>query len=134
MQVIANLLHNTIKYTPSPGSIHLQLVQGAENQGIIRIRNNGIGIPAEKQPYIFDTFTQAMPLDHTKSGLEIGLTLAKRLIEMQGGKIFVSSVGPGKGSELSVHFPLISNLTPRNYPSPSPQDTATNATAYFSRR
>jgi PAS domain S-box-containing protein len=112
VQIIANLLHNAIKYTPPEGSIHLQLEQGAKNQAILRIRDNGIGIPAEKLPYIFDLFTQAAPtpLDPTHPGLGIGLTLAQRLIEMHGGKIFVSSEGSGKGSEFSVHLPLISNL------------------------
>lgn len=105
-QVISNLLHNSSKYTPDGGRIEL----ATEREGtdaIITVRDNGIGIPTEMQEHIFDMFTQIdRPLEKGYQGLGIGLTLVKRLVEMHGGTISVSSAGANQGSEFHVRLPV----------------------------
>ena len=79
----------------------------AGREVVIRVRDNGIGIPAELMPMIFNLFTQ---LDRTsgppQSGLGIGLALVQRLVEMHGGSVSARSDGLGKGSEFSIRLPL----------------------------
>ena len=72
------------------------------------VRDDGIGIAADLLPYVFDLFVQATR-DATRSegGLGIGLSLAKRLVEMHGGTVAAASEGPGRGSELVVRLPLL---------------------------
>src|SRR5262249_38010527 len=98
-QALANVLSNAAKYTDSGGRISISAVRrGVEAE--IRIRDNGIGIPAELLPSIFNLFTQ---LDRTsgraQSGLGIGLALVRRLVEMHGGSIAAHSDGAARGSE-----------------------------------
>jgi len=105
-QVISNLLNNSARYTPSGGRIWLS-VQKQKQELILSIRDTGIGIRPEMRERIFDMFTQA---DHhhqkSKTGLGIGLTLAKSLVEMHGGTIEVLSEGVNQGSEFRVHLPI----------------------------
>jgi len=121
-QVIANLLDNAAKYTDAGGRIQLSIDTSAHSV-TFRVQDNGIGIPASVLPHIFDLFTQA---DHgiarTQSGLGIGLTLVKRMVEMHGGRIEAHSDGPGCGSEFLVHLP-------REVRSQQQQTTAPIATA-----
>ncbi len=110
MQVVGNLLINAAKYTPSQGEIEL-LVAPREGEVAIVVRDTGIGIPAEMLPRIFELFIQVdTDLQRAHGGLGIGLTLAKQLVEMHGGRIEVSSAGAGKGSEFSVFIPLSEEL------------------------
>jgi len=106
VQVLSNLLNNAAKYTPEGGQVSLT----AERQGafaVIRVRDNGPGIPIEMLPRLFDLFTQSdRTLDRAEGGLGIGLTLVKRLTEMHGGSVEAFSEGPGKGSEFVVKLPL----------------------------
>jgi CheY-like chemotaxis protein len=105
-QVLSNLLNNSTKYTPVAGHIWLTVEQDGE-QVVIRVRDNGIGIPANMLPNIFEMFTQAdRSLHRALGGLGIGLTLARRLVEMHGGAITAHSDGEGKGSEFVVRLPL----------------------------
>jgi CheY-like chemotaxis protein len=76
---------------------------------VLRVRDTGIGISAEMLPLIFDLFVQAeRRLDRSHGGLGIGLTLVRRLIEMQGGSVTATSEGAGKGSEFVVCLPALS--------------------------
>ena len=106
-QVLSNLLNNAAKYTPDGGRIWLT----AERQGVevvISIKDTGIGISADMQERIFDMFTQiGHPVDNGTSGLGIGLTLAKSLVEMHGGSIEVHSDSARKGSEFRVRLPIL---------------------------
>jgi signal transduction histidine kinase len=105
-QVLSNLLTNAAKYTPPGGEI---TVQGEVRNGelVLRIRDSGIGISADLLPRIFDLFTQGgQAHDRTAGGLGIGLTLARRLVEMHGGSLEAESGGPGRGSQFSVHLPV----------------------------
>jgi len=106
-QALGNILGNAAKYTPRGGRIALSVTaEGAE--AAIRIRDDGIGIPAERLPLIFDLFTQLdRSGDQPQSGLGIGLALVRRLIEMHGGRVSASSEGAGRGSEFIVRLPLL---------------------------
>ncbi len=105
-QVFLNLLNNAAKYTPRGGRIWLRA--GVEqDQAVIRVRDNGLGISQEMLPKIFDLFIQVdSALDRTQGGLGIGLTLVRRLTELHGGTVDVVSDGPGEGSEFTVRLPL----------------------------
>jgi PAS domain S-box-containing protein len=106
-QVVANLLNNATKYTQERGHIWL-IVERTPGQAVIRVRDNGMGIPADLLPRVFDLFTQGdRSLARSEGGLGIGLTLARRLIEMQGGTVDAYSEGPGQGSEFVVRLPLL---------------------------
>jgi CheY-like chemotaxis protein len=106
-QVISNLLINAAKYTPPQGRIELTIRQSG-NSAVIRVRDNGVGIPPEMLTKVFDLFTQ-VDTSHTRShgGLGIGLTLVKTLVEMHGGTIEAHSEGTGFGSEFTVRLPLL---------------------------
>jgi signal transduction histidine kinase len=105
-QVVANLLENAIKYTPSGGIIRIRLAPEGD-EAVLRIQDTGRGISPEMLPRIFDLFVQdASPLDRTDGGLGIGLTLVRRLVEMHGGRVDARSGGIGQGTELTVRLPL----------------------------
>jgi PAS domain S-box-containing protein len=105
-QVFVNLLTNAAKYTPPGGRISLQATaEGAE--AVVKVADNGVGIPQEMLPRIFDLFTQiesSRPL--ARGGLGIGLSLVKDLVDLHGGNVQVRSEGAGKGSEFTVRLPL----------------------------
>jgi PAS domain S-box-containing protein len=107
-QAISNILGNAAKFTPDGGAITLR----AERRGswvVISIRDTGIGIAPDMLPIVFDLFTQAAAgPGRAQGGLGIGLTLARRLVEMHGGTVEASSEGLGKGSELIVRLPAMS--------------------------
>jgi signal transduction histidine kinase len=104
-QVISNLLNNAAKYSEVGEQIRIE-VAASENWVTVRVQDNGIGISSEVMPYIFDLFTQANhSLAGTPSGLGIGLTVVKRLVEMHGGRVEAHSQGTGHGSEFLVHLP-----------------------------
>ncbi|HEY0074687.1 MAG TPA: ATP-binding protein [Abditibacteriaceae bacterium] len=111
-QIFNNLLTNALKYTPSGGAIEF-LVTREDNEAVVRVRDTGIGIDPELQPYIFDLFTQAKrSLDRSQGGLGIGLTVTHGLVQMHQGRIGVQSKGLGKGSTFEVRLPLSVPLTP----------------------
>ncbi len=100
-QVVTNLLTNAAKYTKEGGHIWLSAQQEGD-KAVLRVRDTGLGIAPAFLPYVFELFTQAeRSSDRSQGGLGIGLTLAKRLVEMHGGTIGVSST-LGQGSEFVV--------------------------------
>ena len=106
-QVLSNLLSNAAKFTPDQGHIHLTV--SSEGQVVvIRIRDDGQGIPQELLTRVFDLFAQGNPIgDHSAGGLGIGLALVKRLVQMHRGTVAAFSDGPGRGSEFVVRLPLL---------------------------
>ncbi len=106
VQAIGNVLTNAAKYTERGGRITLAAAESG-TEVVIRVRDNGIGIPADLMPMIFNLFTQ---LDRTsgppQSGLGIGLALVQRLVEMHGGSVSARSDGLGTGSEFVIRLPL----------------------------
>ncbi|HUP31324.1 MAG TPA: ATP-binding protein [Usitatibacter sp.] len=104
-QVFWNLLNNAAKYTHAAGRVELSVRPG-DGWAEVSIADNGIGIPPDMQARVFDIFTQVdRSLEKSQGGLGIGLSIAKRLVEMHGGTISVKSEGHGKGSEFIVRLP-----------------------------
>ena len=105
-QVVANLLNNAAKYTPEGGQ--LWLTARAENgQAVISVRDTGVGIEPEMLSRVFELFVQVeKSLHRSEGGLGLGLTLARRLVEMHDGTLEARSDGPGRGSEFTVRLPL----------------------------
>jgi signal transduction histidine kinase/ActR/RegA family two-component response regulator len=105
-QVLSNLLNNAAKFSDVGGRIAIT----AERQGdevAIRVKDTGIGIPPEMLSHIFEMFTQVdRSLERSQGGLGIGLTLAKRLVELHGGEVEAHSDGAGQGSEFVVRLPV----------------------------
>ena len=117
-QVVGNLLNNACKFTDKGGRISLT-VEREGQQAVIRVRDNGIGIAADQFPRIFDMFTQVdTSLERSVSGLGIGLTLVKNLVEMHDGTVEVHSAGVGQGSEFVVRLPIM--VEAPNPPLPEP--------------
>ena len=107
-QVLANLLNNAIKYTPSGGEIRLSASREGDD-ALIRVQDNGMGIAPADLSRIFDIFSQGDPRSRPLGGLGIGLSLVKQLVEMHGGTVSALSGGSGKGSEFIVRVPLSAN-------------------------
>jgi signal transduction histidine kinase len=106
-QVFGNLLNNACKYTDPGGKIWLK-AERQEGDVVVRIRDTGIGIPPDKLVGIFEMFAQVdRTLERSQGGLGIGLTLAKRLVEMHAGTVTAHSEGLGRGSEFVVRLPLL---------------------------
>jgi PAS domain S-box-containing protein len=104
-QILVNLLNNAAKYTRPGGEIAL-IAERDGDQAVIRVRDNGTGIPPELLPRIFDLFTQVdATLDRSQGGLGIGLTLVKNLVELHGGRVTAHSEGNDRGSEFVVRLP-----------------------------
>ena len=118
VQCVANVLTNAVKYSDRGGRIHLE-VREDSGRALVAVSDDGIGIPAELQPRIFDLFVQGdRTLDRAQGGLGIGLCVVKRLVEMHGGDITVFSEGPGRGSRFEFHIPLIESAAPRETHAP----------------
>jgi signal transduction histidine kinase len=125
--VVGNLLNNACKFTDKGGRIWLTVEREGE-QAVIRVRDSGIGIAADQLPRIFGMFMQLdTSLERPVSGLGIGLTLAKNLVEMHDGTIEVHSAGVGQGSELIVRLPIMVD-TPK-LPAPDPRSVPSHPRA-----
>jgi CheY-like chemotaxis protein len=106
VQVFSNILNNSVKFTPPGGRIWFEAQQQADEVEV-RIRDTGVGIAPAALPRVFDMFRQGDPLpERSTGGLGIGLTLARRLVEMHEGRIDISSQGPGLGTEVVIHLPV----------------------------
>jgi len=103
-QIFLNLLTNAAKYTDPGGKIWLT-AERRESRWVVRVRDNGKGLPPEVLPHIFDLFVQAEA--DSQGGLGIGLSLVKGLVEMHGGSVEAFSEGPGRGSEFVVRLPAV---------------------------
>jgi CheY-like chemotaxis protein len=110
-QVISNLLNNAAKYTDPQGKIRLS-AERIDAEVVIGVQDNGIGIPADLLPSVFEIFTQGdQSLSRSRGGLGIGLTLVRSLVEMHGGRVAARSNGPGQGSEFLIHLPVAPSLS-----------------------
>ena len=106
-QVFCNLLNNAARYTPHGGRIEVHAAR-TEEDVLVTVRDNGIGIPREMLPRVFDMFTQVdRSLERSRGGLGIGLTLVRQLVELHGGHVEARSAGLGQGSEFVVRLPVL---------------------------
>ena len=122
-QMIGNLVGNAIKFTPSGGSIRLTLEKAAP-WAVIRVRDTGIGIAADRVERVFDLFEQATPsIDRSKGGLGIGLTVVRLIADLHGGQAQIFSAGEGTGTEAVIRLPL--HQGPAVQSAPDTQVTAT---------
>ena len=116
-QVFANLLTNAVKYSPDGGTITVSIEWsgGSEDDVVVSIRDEGLGIPAEDLPRLFTRYSRVGDSSHFhRSGLGIGLYITKEIVDSHGGRISASSE-PGHGSTFTVTLPL----QPRRIPRPS---------------
>jgi PAS domain S-box-containing protein len=112
-QVVVNILNNAAKYTPDQGDIWLTAFQ-ASGYAEIRVRDNGRGIERDSIDRVFDLFMQVDPAKGSAlGGLGVGLALARRIVELHGGRVHAVSPGLGKGSEFIIRLPLAHGLTAR---------------------
>ncbi len=106
-QVVSNLLSNARKFTENGGEIGLSL-ERAGGEAVIRVRDNGIGVAEGQLTRIFEMFLQVdSSLERSASGLGIGLTLVRTLVELHGGSVEAFSAGAGRGSEFVVRLPIV---------------------------
>jgi len=104
-QVLSNLLTNAAKYTPPGGRVTVR-GQQADDDVVLSVRDNGIGIAPEVLPRIFELFVQErQAIDRSQGGLGIGLTIVRNLVEGHGGSVSARSEGAGRGSEFIVRLP-----------------------------
>ncbi len=109
VQILSNLLMNAVKYSEPAGRITV-VVERDGNMAVLRVQDEGVGIPPELLPTIWDMFTQVRDtLDKSQGGLGIGLTLVRRLVTMHGGTVTAASDGPGRGSTFTVRLPLLAS-------------------------
>ncbi len=117
-QILTNLLSNACKYTRPDGKIEVS-IESESGGAVIRVTDDGEGIPAELLPHVFELFVQGdQSSDRRTGGLGLGLTLARHLAELHGGTIEAHSNGRGRGSTFVVLLPRIEMV----------QETAANPT------
>jgi signal transduction histidine kinase len=104
-QVFSNLLNNAAKYTEPGGTVRLDVTRAGQEL-LVSVRDTGIGIPEAMLEQVFDMFTQVESAPgRPNSGLGIGLTLVRNIVELHGGTVTASSAGSGRGSEFLVRLP-----------------------------
>src|SRR5262249_43364711 len=114
--VLVNLLTNAAKYTDPGGHIAVRAAR-EDDEVVIQVRDDGIGIDAEVLPHLFTLFAQAdTSTERSIGGLGIGLALVKSLVELHGGRASAASAGPGLGSEFTVRLPAAETAAPPSEP------------------
>jgi signal transduction histidine kinase len=110
VQCVTNILTNSAKYTDPDGEIRVE-ARREGREAVVTISDNGVGIPQELLPQIFELFVQSnRTLDRSQGGLGIGLSVVRRLIEMHGGTVAASSDGQGLGATFTMRLPTIEPL------------------------
>jgi PAS domain S-box-containing protein len=106
-QVLSNLLDNAVKFTPAGKRINVGVEQ-EEDWAVLRVEDEGEGLPPESAERMFDLFVQGeRGIDRAAGGLGVGLALVKRLTEMHGGTVSASSAGRGHGATFTVKLPAV---------------------------
>ena len=103
-QIFWNLLSNAVKFTPPGGVVRVRL-SDADTNIVVAVEDSGEGIASEFLPLVFERFRQAATAIRGRTGLGLGLAIAKELVELHGGSIAVTSAGPGRGSTFTVSLP-----------------------------
>ena len=106
-QVVWNLLSNAVKFTPSGGEVKVRL-EAANSHLNIEVSDNGVGIPAQFLPHVFDRFRQADgSTTRRHGGLGLGLAIVRNLVELHGGAVSAHSDGEGKGTTFIISLPSV---------------------------
>jgi signal transduction histidine kinase len=125
-RVFANLLNNAAKYTNPGGEIRVRLT-AADGRATVEVSDSGHGIDPEMLPHVFEMFTQFQPQrDRALGGLGIGLSLARRLLELHGGSISARSEGVDRGSTFTAVVPLAVEEAATDKPAPPKQDVVSS--------
>jgi PAS domain S-box-containing protein len=134
-QIPVNLLNNAARFTDSGGRIALTVELDTKSPAtgagevVFRVVDNGIGIPGDMLPFVFDLFTQVdKSLDRSQGGLGIGLSLVQRLVELHGGIVSVASEGPGRESEFTVRLAAIPTTASMTSVPSTPRDRQSRRT------
>lgn len=107
MQVLDNVLGNALKFTPKGGRVEVGLRRD-DGVGVLTVRDSGVGIAPEVRESLFQPFVQApQSLERSHGGLGLGLAMVKGLVDLQGGRVDVTSEGLGKGTEVTIRLPLV---------------------------
>jgi PAS domain S-box-containing protein len=106
-QVLWNLLSNAVKFTPPGGVVRIRLAEDDAGSVVLTVEDSGEGISSEFLPQVFERFRQAATFARGRTGLGLGLAIAKELVEMHGGSIAASSAGRGAGSTFTVTLPRL---------------------------
>ena len=104
-QVVSNLVDNAVKYTPDAGHINVAVTADGR-EAVIVVQDDGAGKPSERVDSIFEPFVQLCESRAARGGMGLGLPLVRRLTELHGGTVDVTSSGHGRGSRFAVHLPL----------------------------
>jgi PAS domain S-box-containing protein len=107
-QVFWNLLSNAVKFTPSGGTITVHVARDGEHVRTV-VKDTGAGIDRDFMPFVFDRFAQAKE-SRFQGGLGLGLAIVRQIVEAHGGKVSVSSAGPGQGSEFTIDLASMSSI------------------------
>ena len=128
VQILTNILNNAAKFTEAGGKIDIVAARSGDVVEIC-VRDSGVGISEERLPRIFDLFSQSDPSpDRAHGGLGVGLTLARRLVDMHAGELTASSAGPGRGSEFRIALRALTTAPIRQAASPlQPAASATKS-------
>ncbi|MDI6893611.1 MAG: HAMP domain-containing sensor histidine kinase [Bacillota bacterium] len=103
-RVLCNVLDNAVKFTPAGGEVRVRAAWHSPSEAVVTVQDTGPGIPEEEQEAIFDRYYRARD-EGDGAGTGLGLTLARQLVEMQGGRIWVES-RPGKGATFYIALPV----------------------------
>jgi signal transduction histidine kinase len=124
-QVLGNLLTNAAKYMDDGGLVELSLEADGAGCACIRVKDHGVGIPADLLLNVFDFFVQApSALNRAQGGLGIGLALVRALVELHGGRVTAASEGVGCGAVFTVALPLVGQM-----PATTPADALAGGAA-----
>jgi signal transduction histidine kinase/CheY-like chemotaxis protein len=108
-QVLANLIGNALKFTPTGGEVHIGLSRADDHAQIV-VSDTGVGIAAELIGHVFERFRQGeVGAARAHGGLGLGLAIVRHLVELHGGNVAVTSGGPGQGATFKVLLPLLSS-------------------------
>ena len=117
-QILQNLIHNAVKFTPPGGQISIVLGRD-DTAAILRVRDTGCGLSADDTSKIFEPFVQLGASKRAEAGLGLGLALVRGIVDQHGGSVVATSAGPGRGTELTVRLPIA--VAPEaSVPTPAP--------------
>jgi len=102
-QVVWNLVSNAVKFTPTGGTVSVQLNSQSGNH-VLRVSDTGIGLSSDLLPHVFETMWQGKQSKDT-TGLGLGLSIVQNVVHLHGGSVRAESAGPGKGSTFTVELP-----------------------------